>query len=87
MGDRSYCYTDYRPSCNSGLGSSTGDQVRHLGTGSVHRFQGLLEARLKPRLESRTKASKIGPIAGRFKSLTEGVCLIPRCEKLLGADL
>ncbi len=87
MGDRSYCYAGYCSSCNSGLGGSTRDQVRHLGSGSVHQLQGILETRLEPLLESWPKECKIGPITSRLKSLTKEVGLILRREKLLGADL
>lgn len=87
MGDGSYRYAGYCSSCNSGLGGSTRDQVHHLGTGSVHQLQGVLEARLEPRLESWPQEGQIRPITNRFKSLTERVRLNPRREELLSAGL
>lgn len=87
MGPGSYCYAGYCSSCNSGLGASTRDQVRHLGPGSVHQVQGILEARLDSRLESWPKEGEVRPITNRFESLTEGVRLSPRRENLLSAAL
>lgn len=87
MGDGSYRYAGYCSSCNSGLGGSTRNQVHHLGTGSVHQLQSILEARPEPLLESWPKEGEVRPITNRFKSLTERVRLTPRRESLLSAGV
>lgn len=75
MGAGSYCYAGYCSSCNSGIGGSTRDQVRHLGPGSVYQVQGFLEARLEPRLQSWPKEGEVGSVTNRLKSLTQRVRL------------